>query len=388
MKKYLIYLAPSILFKTRANTIQSLCQFNSFYKYFNNYFYVCLTPLYLKEIKKIVKDSSNLKFIPKGIVCIRLLKFFSRETFNAIFQFIFCLIIYIKIRLENNENELYIYSRSLLASFLLSIFHVKHSFEFHNLENNFLLSFFQKYIFNSKKVSKIFISKKLKDILSSKYSKKEIRKFVIAPDSSPKYLKSDLDKVILEDRLKELLFEKSKIKCVYSGSSGEGRGVDLVLQIAKKLKNINFIFIGDFIKNNKSDSLNNIFIAGSKSHLEAMYIMSFADIGLMPYQKNLSMGRFKVNSIDYMSPLKMFDYMNSNLLIVASHHKVLEEILENNETCVFIDSYENKNCWIEAIKKIDNYLINRIGENAKKVFDSKYNYNTRTEMILRNLIKV
>ena len=43
--------------------------------------------------------------------------------------------------------------------------------------------------------------------------------------------------------------------------------------------------------------------------------MSLSDLGLMPYQRNLSMGRFSLNSLDGCL-LKMFDYMNSRLLIL------------------------------------------------------------------------
>ena len=388
MKKYLIYLAPSIIFKVKANTIQSLCQFNYFTNYFENNYYLTLSPLSKRKIKKLVKDVTNSNIVPKGIFSINLFKFFFRETLNSLYQFLFCLIIFIKIKLENHENELYIYSRSILTSYLLSIFNIQHSFEFHNSEKNIFLSYIQEVIVKSYKVNKVFISKKLKNIIKSKYKKDQIYDFVIAPDSSLKFSQTDFKKVNLEDNLYKFLNKSNSIICVYAGSSGDGRGLEFIIQMASKLENIKFILIGEFDQINKINNFKNIFVVGKKSYLEANFIMSLADIGLMPYQRNLSMGRFKLNSIEWMSPLKMFDYMNNKLLILSSYHDVLEEVIKDNFSCIFIKNYDKVEDWINTIKNIDKYDIKRISNNAKKIFDKKYSYDERTKIILKNFKKV
>ena len=175
------------------------------------------------------------------------------------------------------------------------------------------------------------------------------------------------------------------MKCVYAGSSGEGRGLDLIINIAREISEINFIIIGQFQESQRKNYPKNIFFCGKKSHLETIYIMSLSDIGLMPYQNKLSLGKFSINSIDWMSPLKMFDYMNSNLLILSSYHKVLEEILIDGLNCIFIKDFENYKSWANCLKKINKEKIQNLGKNAKQIFEDKYTYEIRTKKILKNI---
>ena len=113
--------------------------------------------------------------------------------------------------------------------------------------------------------------------------------------------------------------------------------------------------------------------------------MSLSDIGLMPYQNKLSLGKYRINSIDWMSPLKMFDYMNASLLILSSHHKVLEEILIDGVNCIFIKDFKNYKSWANCIKRINKEKIQTLGNNAKEIFEDNYTYEIRTKNILKKL---
>lgn len=385
---YLIYLAPSIIFRVKANTIQSLCQYKYLSSFYKDHYYLALTPLKGYKLTQLFKNASNLKFIPKGILNINLPNFFYRETFNSFYQLINCLTIFLKLKVSNPKNSLYIYSRSTIASYFLSVFNIRHVFEVHNLEKNRLIDFMQKVILETQNVNKVFISSKLKKLALSKNNNKTLGRLIVAPDSSPSYSSIDFAEVNINKKVREFLFDENSLKCIYAGSSGDGRGIELLLTIARRLPNIKFIFMGEIKLKLENNFPSNILVLGNKSHLEALYIMSLSDLGLMPYQRNLSMGRFSLNSLEWMSPLKMFDYMNSRLLILASYHDVLEEVLENNYSCIFIQNYDNPDAWIQNIKKIKKSHINRIGLNAKKIFNSKYTYDNRTKIILENLIAV
>ena len=68
-----------------------------------------------------------------------------------------------------------------------------------------------------------------------------------------------------------------------------------------------------------------------------------------------------------MSPLKIFEYMASNKVILASNHHVLKEVLVDKKNAFLID-YTNTDKWISTI----NYIINNT-DNAKQIALNGYN---------------
>ena len=70
----------------------------------------------------------------------------------------------------------------------------------------------------------------------------------------------------------------------------------------------------------------------------------------MPYQKKIGVLIKNTSVENYFSPLKMFDYMASGKIIVASDLKVYKHILKNRINSILIDP--NKiNLWVKSIKK-------------------------------------
>ena len=74
--------------------------------------------------------------------------------------------------------------------------------------------------------------------------------------------------------------------------------------------------------------LDNILILGRKPKNEVPYYLKSADILLLP---NIPINK---ESIEYTSPIKMFEYMASQRLIIASRLPSIEEIL-NSKNAVF-----------------------------------------------------
>ena len=71
----------------------------------------------------------------------------------------------------------------------------------------------------------------------------------------------------------------------------------------------------------------------------------------MPYQKKVSVLIKNTQVESYFSPLKMFDYMASGKIIVASDLKVYKHILKNNYNCVLI-KVNNDALWSQNIQKL------------------------------------
>ena len=69
----------------------------------------------------------------------------------------------------------------------------------------------------------------------------------------------------------------------------------------------------------------------------------------MPYSKNYGRGNIEIS--DSISPLKMFEYMASKKIILASNLKVYSHILKHNYNALLIEP-DNIDKWSENIKKI------------------------------------
>ena len=75
----------------------------------------------------------------------------------------------------------------------------------------------------------------------------------------------------------------------------------------------------------------------------------------MPYAKK-NYGRGNLEISDSISPLKMFEYMASKKIILASNLKVYNHILKHNYNSLLIDP-DNIDQWSYNIKK---FLIKKI----------------------------
>ncbi len=83
-------------------------------------------------------------------------------------------------------------------------------------------------------------------------------------------------------------------------------------------------------------------------------------------------------------PVKMFEYMAAGLPVVASNFPLWREIIEENECGICVEAGN-----IEEIAKAINYLVEnpeqaqRMGQNGRKAAESKYNWQTEKEELLR-----
>ena len=102
----------------------------------------------------------------------------------------------------------------------------------------------------------------------------------------------------------------------------------------------------------------------------------------MPYQKVVSIGPIGSDSSQWMSPLKMFEYMSSNVAIVSSDLPVIREILHNNENCLLV-SPNDYNGWKQAVTKLlqNETLRARLAREAFKDFQTKYTWKHRAKTL-------
>ena len=86
-----------------------------------------------------------------------------------------------------------------------------------------------------------------------------------------------------------------------------------------------------------------------KQHLSKM------DVLVMPSNNRVLRSLGGIGNISkYTSPLKLFDYLASGKLIIASNLKVFNEVINNNKHCIILKLEHSK--WLNIYKKISNNL--------------------------------
>lgn len=275
---------------------------------------------------------------------------------------------------KNVEDQSIIISRSLISSMLLSIFNKKNIVELHNPPTGFTNWIFIIYRFFGldKNLGYIFLHKNLKKVL-------KINKGLILDDA-----------VDYEDFKK--IKKKSIKKFCYVGSLFKGKGIETILKLAKKFPNEKFHIYGDkkTLEKTKFKNKNvfekNILFYDFRSYRFIPKILKSSKFLLLPYSNQVFVNSDSLEVANYMSPLKMFDYLAAGRIILASNLNVYSHILKNNYNCFLTKKNEEK-YWIELIQKVLNKSNFKSLEKNAIITAKKYTWNNRVKKILRYVEK-
>jgi glycosyltransferase involved in cell wall biosynthesis len=170
----------------------------------------------------------------------------------------------------------------------------------------------------------------------------------------------------------------------YIGSLYRGRGLELILAIAKQLTDVDFHIVGGTADqvaqlNVASTSENVTFHGYVPPALTPNYRDSF-DVLIAPYQDVIETAGGG-NTAAYCSPLKIFEYMASGKAIICSNLPVIQEVL-NVENSILADPNDLQK-WIDGIRLLsDASLRRRLGQAAKRDFEQHFSWNKRADQIL------
>ena len=216
-------------------------------------------------------------------------------------------------------------------------------------------------------------------------------KFIFITKNLSKKFKLSNDYIILDDAISLKDFKKKKISkkkssCVYTGSLAKGKGLENILEISKFNKKINYDIYGDFANSNFNKAsfknFKNVNYKGYVEYRKIPKILSKYKVALMPYSKKVYVRAKNIETSKYMSPLKLFDYMASKNIIIASEMQVYSHLL-NKQNSIIIKNNSAKS-WSKKIEyALKNYkkLVN-LKENAyKKV--KNYTWDKRVTEIIK-----
>ena len=179
----------------------------------------------------------------------------------------------------------------------------------------------------------------------------------------------------------------------YSGHFYPGRGMDILLDLAKALPAINFLWMGGrpediapWQEKLEDLSLKNVTITGFIPNSQLPKYQAAADILLMPYSREIS-GSSGGNIARVINPMKMFDYLASGRAIVASDIPVFHEVL--SEMNVIFCQPEDSTNWIKAIQVLskDAKKRDKLGSQAK-TDAAQYTWKHRAQITMEKLQKL
>ena len=166
----------------------------------------------------------------------------------------------------------------------------------------------------------------------------------------------------------------------YIGSNNPGKGVDSIIKIAKLNPTINFYLAGYI----KIDNIpKNIYLLGLLNKHQIRQMLEKINLLIAPYKNKIFDNAGNDNS-NYISPLKVFEYMASKKPFVISRLEFAQDILVEDKECLMA-APEDMNEWLYKIEKLlDNKnLSEKLSKNAYKKYSENFTWDIRAEKILK-----
>lgn len=183
-----------------------------------------------------------------------------------------------------------------------------------------------------------------------------------------------------------------RLQAVYVGQLYKGRGVEVIEEMARRAPWADFHIIGGMdgaiaLWRKRTADLENFYLHGFVPPSETHRFMRVADVLLAPYQERVSVDDYGDTS-QWMSPLKVFEYMAAGRAIIISDIAVLREVLQHKSTALMVPP-ENIDAWVGALRKLhkapDERL--RLGTAAHKRFLHAHTWKARASMILERFCR-
>ncbi len=156
----------------------------------------------------------------------------------------------------------------------------------------------------------------------------------------------------------------------YTGHLYPGRGMDLLLQLAQRFPQVNFLWVGgrpDDVAawRDRTALLGNVRLTGFVPNQRIPLYQAAAEILLMPYEQVIT-GSSGGNTAEVCSPMKMFEYMAAGRAILSSNLPVLCEVLRDNNAVLCPPPPGGAAAWEAALARLvaDEPLRQRLGPQA------------------------
>jgi len=278
-----------------------------------------------------------------------------------------------------------IYLREPLLLSQVSNLYIPIIMELHNnklhLGYKFLNNYWKYYVIKNTKNNRIKLIVTISNALTNFWVKEGIPKEKIITEHDcvdTELYKNELSKKEAREILK---IDSNRPIITYLGRIYKNRRIDDIVKLSKIFNEINFYVVGGpneraeyYSKLVTKENINNLTFVGQVPHEKTPLYLYASDILLALWSKD-------VPTINYCSPLKIFEYMASGRIIIAYNFPTIGEVLKNNETALLVEP-ESIQGLAEAINYALNNDLSNLGRNARKEAFKNYSWYGRAHRIL------
>ena len=275
------------------------------------------------------------------------------------------------------NGDFYIFRDNTPFSYLFcAIFSKKCVIEFHDIPPFLSRLIFKLGLMISGKTVCFAVTNKLSEDLFHKFGKVKNLKKIDTLHDGVDLIKFKNNKII----------ENSTPLLTYCGSLSKSKGIDLIINSAKYINNVEFLIIGGlkvevdhYKKIANENGVKNINFIGQVNYSDVPNLLNKSDILLLPSSAK------NIKSRNYTSAMKLFEYMSIGKPIIASNIPSNTEILENNLNCLLFEP-DNPKSMVEKINTLinDKELNKKITKNSSKLA-IKYSWTERSKKMIKRI---
>tara|TARA_Y100001958_G_C21248715_1_gene581897 strand:- start:17486 stop:18655 length:1170 start_codon:yes stop_codon:yes gene_type:complete len=174
----------------------------------------------------------------------------------------------------------------------------------------------------------------------------------------------------------------NKTVVTYTGGLYLNRDIENIIYLAKDFPDLIFLVIGGpekhrhyFEKISQEESVFNINFMGFIEHNKIPNYLFASDILLALWSS-------KVVTINYCSPLKIFEYMAAGRTIVAHGYPTIREVLENENDSILCEPDNYDSLKLSLMKSFVQKDTNKYGKMARKKAFKLYSWDNRVMKLL------
>jgi len=192
----------------------------------------------------------------------------------------------------------------------------------------------------------------------------------------------------IEEPLAGSLRRNGRLHAGYAGQLYQGKGVEVVVELAKRLPEVDFHVIGGSEAlitewRRATAGMDNLRFHGHWPAARTEAFRQAMDVLLAPYQDNMLTEHSQRDYGRWVSPLKVFEYMASRKPIIASDVPALREVLADDVNAVLVAPRDLAG-WAAALAALaqDAPRRRRLAERAHQDAVSKYSMGARARAVL------
>jgi glycosyltransferase involved in cell wall biosynthesis len=177
----------------------------------------------------------------------------------------------------------------------------------------------------------------------------------------------------------------------YVGSLYPGRGVELIIELARAMPGCTFRLVGgtesDLARWRDAGLPANVELLGFRPQAELPALYAGFDVVVMPHAATGVVGATGTVDISrWTSPMKMFEYMASGVPLVASDLPVLQEVLRDGDNALIAPAGDVAR-WRAALERLlaDDDLRYRLARTAQADLARSYTWDARARTVMHGL---